>query len=209
MAKSTNCSGGTFDVTWEGHVQVEETIRVNGGTVFNITGYGESSIIDGGNQTQVLTSVNSTLYVSNMYFFNGLGITGGAIAARKSVVTLKNVEFSNNVANYSGGALSMVEVDSSMEDVLFSKNMATIGGGFLTYNSTMEWSGDITFIDNFAGLNAGGAYVRYAELNPLDRFTVLKTMLSRVERVYSLYIPMSNSDIVISTKTAPRLDLRL
>lgn len=163
LAQAANCSGGIFNVVWEGHVLMEEPIRVTGGAMFNITGNEESSVMDGGNRTQVLASVDSTLYVSNMMFVNGLGVTGGGIAARNSVVTVKNTEFRHNLAIY-GGGLGLIDVESSIQDVTFSNNNATVGGGIFAYKSMIDWDGNIDFIGNNASLNAGGAYVRDSEL---------------------------------------------
>ena len=88
MAEAVNCSNGKFSVEWRGHVEIEETIHVVGGTVLNITGSGSNSSMDGARERRIFTVVGASLYLSDVTISSGSAPVGGAIAASASNVTL-------------------------------------------------------------------------------------------------------------------------
>lgn len=82
---------------------------------------------------------------------------GGGMAARSSAITLRHVEFLNNVSGLSGGGADIYEGSFSGTNVLFRGNRSTAlhGGGF----SGMEAAGHLVHleaIDNEASNSGGG-----------------------------------------------------
>ena len=168
LIEAVGCSGGVFDVTWEGFISVGRPIRIVGGTILTITGAGDSPTIDGGNHTQLFTTIDSTIHLGNIHVSNGYGITGGGIASRGSSLYLEDVRFSENIASY-GGAISMSTSSSASFTGVstFSRNNASeYGGGIVMYtNSRVIWENDMEFSENYAGNIGGGIYMAESELS--------------------------------------------
>lgn len=54
LVQQTNCSGGSFRVSWRGAVTFEEAIVVGNGTTVIITGVGSGAVLDGGGITRLV-----------------------------------------------------------------------------------------------------------------------------------------------------------
>lgn len=159
LAEALNCSGGVFHVTWSGNVVVNQTLFVLDGTVLNLTGNGSNALMDGGGSTGLFNIVNASLYVNNIALVNGSSISGGAIAAFNSSVSLDQTMFIGNVAKVYGGALYAVggSTVAGSGQIRFDNNSATRGGGALyaRNNSHVSWRSGTIFSKNSAGI--GGA----------------------------------------------------
>lgn len=168
LADTVSCSGGRFDVTWEGRISIDTPIRIVGGTVLNITGSGDSPTIDGGNSTQLFTVRGATLRLSDMVVSNGYGLTGGEIASHGSSLYLTDVHFSGNSASY-GGAVSMSTGSNAFLEgsSTFSHNNATRHGGgiFMYTNSSIAWKDDLEVVGNSADVYGGGIYMAQSVLS--------------------------------------------
>lgn len=105
LTEALNCSGGVFEVTWNGTVVVEKPILVAGGTVLNVTGVGSRAVVDGRGVTGLFRIFDAFLYASNLDFVNGNSTSGGAIAALGSNVPLSRTSFVGNIATSYGGAV--------------------------------------------------------------------------------------------------------
>lgn len=159
LAEALNCSGGSFHVTWSGNVVLNQTLFVLEGTVLNLTGDGPNAIMDGGGTTGLFNIVNASLYVNKMILVNGSSISGGAIAAFNSSISLHQTTFIGNVAKVYGGALYVVggSTVASSGQMRFDNNSATRGGGALyaRNNSHVSWRSGTIFSKNSGGI--GGA----------------------------------------------------
>ena len=154
LAEAANCSGGVFDVSWEGNVVVDKTIWVVDGTVFNVTGVGSSAEMDGNSTTRLFTVVNASLYVSNMIVSNGNATGGGAIAVSKSTLIFNCTVFAENTASKDGGAIltsrdSIVSFDGVTE--FFNNNASSGGALYITASSIASFRGETIFTDNVGG----------------------------------------------------------
>ena len=159
LAKALNCSGGVFEVTWNGSVIIDHTIFIFDGTVMSVTGIGSNVTIDGRGNQGLLTTWNASLYISNMVLINGNSTSGGAIAALGSEVSLSRTIFSGNVATFSGGALFMGEGSTLTcgDETRFYNNSAVHRGGAISLRGrgNATWTGAVKFVSNSAGI--GGA----------------------------------------------------
>lgn len=81
LAETVNCTGGTFNVTWEGWVIIDRTIYVAGGTTIHLTGADSKSEVDGGGSVRLFTLANASLHIVCMSLINGIASYGGAVAA--------------------------------------------------------------------------------------------------------------------------------
>ena len=61
LAEAVYCSGGSFEVLWNGIVIVNTTILVVDRTVLKISGVGSDNAIDGGGITRLFTVLNASL----------------------------------------------------------------------------------------------------------------------------------------------------
>lgn len=160
LAQDLNCSGGIFDVEWNGNVSVNMTLYVIDGTILNVTGR-SNAVVDGGGITQLFSTFNGSLSVTNMQLRNGAGIQGGAIfAGQESEVVLMGVDFSSNRANYSGGAIHVENACLQLAgSSTFTSNIAIRGGAISIVNSSFVSHGgngeQHTFLKNNA--TYGGA----------------------------------------------------
>ena len=166
MAEAVNCSNGKFSVEWRGHVKIEETIYVVGGTVLNITGSGSNSSMDGARERRIFTVVGASLYLSDVTISSGSAPVGGAIAVSASNVTLTRTSFTGNRAAALGGALfviygSRVSFDGDIS--VFENNEVSADGGaiYASHGSEVSWSERTTarFVNNSAGRHGGALYV--------------------------------------------------
>ena len=165
MAKAVHCSGGKFSVEWRGNIAVEKTIYVSGGTVLRLSGWGNSSGMDGGLERRLFTVKNATLNLSNVTIKYGSAPVGGAIAASASNITLTRVSFTNNKAATVGGAIFAVDgcrVRFDGDVSMFSDNAAGGNGGAIyAFNgSDVSWLAQtIAFVNNSAGKNGGAVFL--------------------------------------------------
>ncbi|CAM9843134.1 unnamed protein product [Ascophyllum nodosum] len=166
LAEAVNCSGGTFDVMWKGSITVETTIYVTNGTVLNITGVRDSSavVMDGGLNVQLLTMIDASRYVSDVYFSSGSSVVGGAITVAGSNVTLTRTSFFGNRAKGLGGALYVTNNSCVLfdgDETTFLNNSALGFGGALyaSGSSSVDFSGEQAYhLHNAAGIPLyGGA----------------------------------------------------
>ncbi len=185
LARTVNCSGGSFEATWVGSVTVDETILVPAGTTLNVTGSSDgTSVADGAGRTPLFSlGGGGVLHLSDLTLRNGRaasGSAGGAILAADSAVTLTRCTLSENVAEFggaivmarsellanavrfegnsadeSGGAIYADETRITLNDCAFSNNSAVYGGGLISYGSELRLV-DVTFEGNSAQKNGGG-----------------------------------------------------
>ena len=169
LAEAVNCSGGTFDVMWKGSITVETTIYVTNGTVLNITGVRDSSavVMDGGLNVQLLTVIDASLYVSDVYFSSGSSVVGGAITVAGSNVTLTRTSFFGNRAKGLGGALYVTNNSFDGDETTFLNNSALGFGGALyaSGSSSVHFSGKEAYhLHNAAGIRGGAIAIDQSEL---------------------------------------------
>ena len=152
MAEAVYCAEGSFDVEWRGDVVVTQTIHVVDGTVLKITGVGSSPTINGGGASRIFTVVNASLHLAGVMIKNGKAISGGAIAASSSILTLNHTVFFGNIAFIYGGAVEVSGGSSVFSrESTFLNNTAGSGGAMhLTGASSASWIGETTFSDNVA-----------------------------------------------------------
>lgn len=135
LANSINCSGGIFDVEWNGNVTVEKTIWIMGGTVVNVTGANVGPVTaDGSGNTRIFGVLNGSLYINDLVLTGGYAPIGGAILSNQGKISLARTSFNNNYAAERGGAL------------------------FVFGSSNVSWSGPTSFIDNRANWDGGAIY---------------------------------------------------
>ena len=159
LAKTINCSGGTFDVEWKGDIAVDTEIVVSYGTVLNITGVGSSAILDGGGKTRLFRIVDASLKLNGVEIRNGNATFGGAIAAMNSTLTLNQTSFIGNTASdKNGGAMFLYGSSVSFSgQTEFFNNSANYGGAlYAVNNSSPSWEGVSNFTWNSA-THSGGA----------------------------------------------------
>eukprot|EP00752_Nemacystus_decipiens_P002518 g2363.t1 len=188
LVAATNCSSGSFEVEWRGHIAVDEPFHVVDGTVFTLRGAAPGAVIDGNGSTRLFTVVNATLHVSGINITNGASVVGGAITASGATLMLNRTSLTGNRAALDGGSVYISDGSSlSCADVSFITNRADVNGGaayvtggsFLSCGgswlnntaggyggalgisdgSTASWGEDTTFSRNRAGLGGGGLAV--------------------------------------------------
>ena len=152
MVEAVNCAEGSFDVEWGGDIVVDQTIRVVDGTVLRITGVGSSPIINGGGASRIFTVVNASLHLAGVMVKNGKAISGGAIAASGSILSLNDTVFYGNIAAIYGGAVEVSGGSSVFSgEATFLNNTAGSGGAmYMTDASSASWTGNTTFSNNVA-----------------------------------------------------------
>ena len=161
LAEAVRCPGGSFHVTWNGEVILNETISVTDGTVLNVTNGDANSSIVGDGKTRLFTVVNASLHLSNVVLSNGNAIFGGAVAASRSTLTFEGVIFDGNKAIQGGGALFLSDgaIVSLYKEVVFANNTAHGGGAiYVKGGSNVSCTGKTTFSENVATSGDGGAF---------------------------------------------------
>ena len=66
LAEGVNCSGGSFEVLWNGEVILDKTIYIFDETVLNVTGVGSVASMDGNSTSRVLTVVNASVHLLSL-----------------------------------------------------------------------------------------------------------------------------------------------
>lgn len=154
LASAINCTGGTFDVEWRGHVAVTQTIWVLGHTAVNITGVAvgaSPAVADGGGETRIFGVANASLNLDGMVLTNGHAIVGGAVFVALGTATFGGqMSFVNNSADEHGGALFLDEGEISWDgDMTFADNWCSWdGGAILVRRGYISWAGSTTFVGN-------------------------------------------------------------
>ena len=163
MAEAVYCANDSFDVEWRGNIVVAQTIHIVDGTVLKITGVGSNPAMNGGGTSRIFTVVNASLHLDGVMIENEKAISGGAITASGSILTLNHTVFSGNIAWVYGGALEVSGGSSVFSrGSAFLSNTAGSGGAvYMTDASSASWTGDTIFCDNIAensgALHVGGA----------------------------------------------------
>ena len=152
MAEAVYCAKGSFDVEWRGDIVVAQTIHIVDGTVLKITGVGSRPTINGGGTSRIFTVVNASLHLDRVMVENGKAISGGAIAASGSILTLNHTVFFGNIALIYGGALEVSDGSSvfSRESTFLSNTAGSGGAVYMTDASSASWTGETTFSNNVA-----------------------------------------------------------
>ena len=79
LARSLQCSNGTFIVKWFGGVVVSQTLNVTQGTSLDITGASAGATVDGNHTTQLFAVDGaSALHLMDVVLTNGNADLGGA-----------------------------------------------------------------------------------------------------------------------------------
>ena len=142
LAKVVYCSGGVFEVSWNGIVEINETIYVVDGTVLHISGVGLGAAIDGGGINRPFTVRNASLNVTNLAIINGNATSGGAIAASGSALAFTRANVSGNTASINGGGILVTDRSSVVfnGETFFSGNAAVWGGAMVAKSgSNISW----------------------------------------------------------------------
>ena len=160
MAEAVYCAKGSFDVKWRGDIVVAQTIHIVDGTVLKITGVGSRPTINGGGTSRIFTVVNASLHLDGVMVENGKAVSGGAIAASGSILTLNHTVFFGNIALIYGGALEVSGGSSvfSRESAFLSNTAGSGGAVYITDASSASWTGETTFSNNVAE-NSGALHV--------------------------------------------------
>ncbi|CAM9202693.1 unnamed protein product, partial [Hapterophycus canaliculatus] len=155
LANAINCSGGTFDVEWRGHVNVTQPFWISELTSVNINGVGRGAsqaIADGNGETRIFNVLNASLHLHGMTLTQGYAREGGAVFVFRGTVTFSgDTSITNNVADESGGGISVHGGVVSWDgDMYVSGNSCSFNGGvfLLRYGSSLSWSGNTTFVGN-------------------------------------------------------------
>lgn len=175
LAEAVNCSGGVFHVDWRGHVSLNASIYVLGGTVLNITGTGAGPAVAGGSASRLFTVVDASLLLSNLTVRDGYAMSGGAVASRGSSMAFDHTTFVDNKAHRGyGGALYLtngtsasltglaifadneVHLDAESETFFSTWGVGEGGAIYVASRSTLSWSGETSFVNNWA-FGAAGA----------------------------------------------------
>ena len=167
LAEAVRCSGGVFEVEWDGSIVINEAFVVVNGTVLNVYGSGPNAAIDGNGITRIFTVVNASLSLSNITLANGNATSGGAIAAVNSTLSFRQTTFYGSIASSNGGAL-LVSNGSNASfngDTTFWNNTAGGNSGalYVSGGSASTWLGDAMFSNNIAA--NGGAIFAIGESN--------------------------------------------
>lgn len=111
---------------------------------------------DGG----ALTLWESTATLSGVLFDNNVALDGGAIALFDSEAVIEDTVITNNTSDYFAGGIWQYSSVLTLRDVELSNNVNTTGdgGGLLASGSTTLER--VSFVDNGAG-DGGGIYVYY------------------------------------------------
>lgn len=161
LAEAVNCSGGSFEVEWRGHVLVQVPIYVADGTVLTITGFNSSAVMQGNTYTRIFTVVNATLHVSGVNITSATSISGGAIAAASEAhVVLNRTNLIGNSASGGNGGAVYLSDRSSLSCVggaVFAENVATVDGGALFATGRSVVSCGASWFRNVAD-KKGGAF---------------------------------------------------
>ena len=160
LAEAMNCSGGIFDVEWNGTIVMGTEIVVTSGTVLNITGsVGSSAVLDGGGSTRLFRVANAYLQLNDVEVRDGSATFGGAIAAIGSTVILNRTSFiSNTATNKSGGAMFVSggsHIFFHEETDFFNNTSGYNGGALFVVNSSVFWDGVSDFSGNSAARSGG------------------------------------------------------
>lgn len=129
LALALGCSGGNFDVTWIGSIDLEQALVVNDGTSLTISGDTttttttattsnsssasslSTAIADGtrvGGPLFIVSGLASVLRLRDITVTGGSGVTGGAVlASNGAVVDVADCSFSENYASSNGGNVSI------------------------------------------------------------------------------------------------------
>ena len=155
IAEAMNCSGGTFEVEWNGTIAMDTEIVVTNKNVLNITGtVGSSAVLDGGGSTRLFRVANAYLQLYDVEARKGSATFGGAITAIISTVMLNRTSFiCNTVTNKNGGAMFVYGgsfVSFSGETDLFNNTSNNRGGALFVGNSSVSWGGVSLFPGNAA-----------------------------------------------------------
>ena len=149
FSQAVNCTGGNFEVEWNGRVVIDETIRVLDGTIMTVTGAGTNgnAFMDGGGQTQIFSVENAELHLEDITVGNGNGSSGGAIYSSGSTLSFIDTHFVENKAFGDGGAVHVYNSRVSCEGSSFTNNTAGNRGGamFITNSTTVcggSWIGN-------------------------------------------------------------------
>lgn len=149
-----NCTGEAIEVTWEGHVVIEKPFSLTGNTRLRVTGVGSNASMDGGGTIGLFVVSNSSLIVSNIMLVNGNSISGGAIAAQGSNVSLHDTVFDGNIAGFDGGAIFVTRGSNvySSGASIFLNNTAARRGGAVSAKGQSDavWTGWTNFSKNNA-----------------------------------------------------------
>eukprot|EP00752_Nemacystus_decipiens_P012585 g11145.t1 len=159
LAAAVNCSGGSFEVEWKGHIAVDEAIYVVDGTVLIVTGGSSTAVVDGNGSTRLFTVVNATLHVSGVNITTGAGAAGGAIAASRASLTLNRTSLTGNRSAGKGGAVYLSGGSTmACSDVSFVSNSADVGGAvYVADHSVVSCGG--SWLKNTAVRNGGALSV--------------------------------------------------
>jgi predicted outer membrane repeat protein len=171
----TEASNGDTIYLCAGTYDIGITIDLAGETITLQGAAAATTILDGGGDTQILTS-SGAITVSDLTFQDGSSDFGGAILATTATVsnstftgnsvllfggaifatstaTVTASTFSNNTATINGGAILATTATVSNSD--FTGNDAVYGGAILATTATVSNS---TFTNNTATINGGAIY---------------------------------------------------
>lgn len=157
LAAAINCSGGSFEVEWEGTVALDEPLLVTDGTVLQVTGDGSTAVVDGNGTSRAFTVINAVLHVSGVNISLGASTIGGGIAAAGASLVFNSTHFHGNSASREGGALWLSNSNASWSgSTFFVGNSAQAGGAVFVLNGTyIDGTGDAEFSSNVAKLDGG------------------------------------------------------
>ena len=188
LAAAVNCSGGSFEVEWSGHIVIDQAIYIADGTVLTVRGDGSTAVVDGNGSTRLFTVINATLHVSGVNITSGTSTAGGAIAASGASVTLNRTSLIGNRATGNAGAVYISDGSSlSCSDASFFDNRSDFDGGAVYAKgnsavlcggswlnntagvrggalgaidgSTVSWGEEAIFSENTAGVNGGALFI--------------------------------------------------
>lgn len=165
FARAINCSGGTFELTWNGSIRVDETIHVVNGTTLHVKGTGSGDVADGGGVRRIFAVRNASLHVADLAFVNCSALIGGAVTSTHSSLSFERTQFLDNRARYGGALFAREWHNASWNDeVVFARNYADFAGGalFMTEGSDVSRSGRASFSHNSAENSGGAMHIRNA-----------------------------------------------
>lgn len=171
MIALAGCTGGDFNVTWNGAITLDEPLVVSAQSSLNITGgrrsTGEEGVLDGNNMTSIVElGEGSSLWLSGVTLQNAKQNTGngGAVNAEApgSSVFASDTTFSyNTVTSYEGGRGGAIVLGSGsrakFENCILVGNRAEVAGGGISTLGEVKVSFEGCLLDANQAESRGGA----------------------------------------------------
>ena len=131
--------------------------------------FGNNTVITGSTKPLfggvISVDFNSQLIVHSSHFMNNKAKSGGVLMAVNCNVTIKDCRLVRNQAMLYGGALYIFQSELTIQDIYFSDNIADFGGAIYAIEATVETFNETNVTTNVARRSGGGLYLHHSKLN--------------------------------------------